>query len=445
MTCITDYISAYSVLLKVWENSIHSKGPQFSRQDEEMACQGSLFCIITFDIRDPATAESVFSKWVPIKEKLLPESFLFVIGSFSDQIANRLVDMKQMCKACALKEAIYLEVSNYEGNNIELLRELLADRISFLLKQRESLLRDDDDNDDGLEGDEFEDHLHPHSERNDRWDGVHEGKGSEEIEEDIARRSSPRSNRNVVCASVGSILSSCLDTSRWDGFDENTKELTTAGKRIMALLEDLEREEMDEYSVVGGSTTTHRRVFDSASGEEEEEEEEEDGCDPLAAAEYVDRDLDLSEMQAAFELMGLPFPEMPEDNSFVSAGLPVSSHSNQSSLPRHLQGRGGKTVRKKLSSYLRKLVVKLPDGSPSEMVLDLEANMDQQIELFLLSHSLSENDSIRRRLIDITSHILAEYHKQMQEKEREAKTNPLTGITVNLIDSILPEGGGTGN
>jgi hypothetical protein len=131
----------YSVLLKVWENSLSDRSPQFTRADEELACKASFFCIITYDIRDPVTAEAVFKKWMPIKERLLPESFLFVVGSFLDQATHRKVDMKQMCKACAQKEAAYLEVSNYEGTNISLFRQLLTHRINYMLRCRQDLIR----------------------------------------------------------------------------------------------------------------------------------------------------------------------------------------------------------------------------------------------------------------------------------------------------------------
>lgn len=130
-----------SVLLKVWENSLSDRSPQFTRADEELACKASLFCIITYDIRDPATAEAVFKKWIPIKERLLPESFLFVVGSLLDQATHRKVDMKQMCKACAQKDATYLEISNYEGTNVSLFRQLLIHRINYMLRYRQDLIR----------------------------------------------------------------------------------------------------------------------------------------------------------------------------------------------------------------------------------------------------------------------------------------------------------------
>ena len=130
-----------SVILKVWENSLNDRSPQFTRADEELACKASFFCIITYDIRDPATAEAVFKKWIPIKERLLPESFLFVVGSFLDQATHRKVDMKQMCKACAQKEATYLEISNYEGTNVPLFRQLLIHRINYMLQFRQDLIR----------------------------------------------------------------------------------------------------------------------------------------------------------------------------------------------------------------------------------------------------------------------------------------------------------------
>ena len=125
--------------MKVWENSLRDRSNHFTRSDEELACKGALFSIVTYDIRDPATAESVFKKWIPIKEMLSPESFLFIVGSFLDQSAHRRVDMKQMCKASAQKDAVYIEVSNYEGTNISLFRQLLIHRINHMLKCRQQI------------------------------------------------------------------------------------------------------------------------------------------------------------------------------------------------------------------------------------------------------------------------------------------------------------------
>lgn len=69
-----------------------------------------------------------------------PESFLFIIGTHSDCISRRRVDVKQICKAASENDAIYLEISNTQLTNINILRKLIAHRISYMLIVRENLI-----------------------------------------------------------------------------------------------------------------------------------------------------------------------------------------------------------------------------------------------------------------------------------------------------------------
>ncbi|KAJ1430439.1 hypothetical protein B484DRAFT_318417, partial [Ochromonadaceae sp. CCMP2298] len=91
--------------------------------------RGALFCIVVFDIRNPATADAALNKWVAMKELHAPECFLFIVGTFLDQASHRRVDLKDICKASAKKNAIYVEVSNSSHNNIPLLRKLIKQRL----------------------------------------------------------------------------------------------------------------------------------------------------------------------------------------------------------------------------------------------------------------------------------------------------------------------------
>jgi hypothetical protein len=124
--------------------------------------------------------------------------------------------------------------------------------------------------------------------------------------------------------------------------------------------------------------------------------------------QYVDSDLTLPEVKAAFELMGLPYPDLS----------PLLADQRKSPVAAPRSGGAG---RRKPSSYLRKLAVKLPNGSDSEMVLDLESNIDQQIELFLLSNNLSDYADIRKRLLDVSARLLDEYTTQQQPKQVQTR------------------------
>ena len=56
------------------------------------------------------------------------------------------------------------------------------------------------------------------------------------------------------------------------------------------------------------------------------------------------------------------------------------------------------------------LVVKLPDGTSADMILDLDSNIEQQIELFLLSNSLANDDEARQKLVGIGRQVQTKYN-----------------------------------
>eukprot|EP01036_Dinobryon_divergens_P025775 gene25775-34356_t len=417
------------------------RSPQFTRADEELACKASLFCIITYDIRDPATAEAVFKKWIPIKERLLPESFLFVVGSFLDQATHRKVDMKQMCKACAQKDATYLEISNYEGTNVSLFRQLLIHRINYMLRYRQDLIRrineephaeteyDDDsapvagngryedwqqgaaeqkssssthyfDNSRMVQAEQYnnEGQSIPHvvsRSYSHSSDGIHSG--SRELNH--REVSIPQLEQPIISDSIGSILASCLNIDHWLGYDVDTENLKEIGQGIVNLIENFDSNSSAIDSILQnphlhGTVDVEEPVFNNEM-------------------EYIDSDLDLPEVKAAFQLMGLPYPDLS----------PLVE--NQRKSP-EAAARAGAGSRRKPSSYLRKLAVTLPNGSDSEMVLDLESNTEQQIELFLLSNNLSENADIRKKLLDVSARLRDEYAAQLQLQKQQKQSDVAT-------------------
>ena len=123
----------------------------------------------------------------------------------------------------------------------------------------------------------------------------------------------------------------------------------------------------------------------------------------MADIEYVDSEMDLTDVQSAFQLLGLSFPDI--------------SALSEEQLRSPAKSKAAKT--KKANSYLRKLAVKLPAGKDAEMVLDLESNIEQQIELFLLSNNIAEHADMRKKLIDVSSQLLEDYVKQVQQQQQQ--------------------------
>jgi hypothetical protein len=128
--------------------------------------------------------------------------------------------------------------------------------------------------------------------------------------------------------------------------------------------------------------------------------------------EYVDEHCSLSDMKMAYEIMGIPFP--------TAAAV---KHRNSLKFK--------KPNRKKLSSYLRKMVVKLPSGKDAEMILDLESNMEQQIELFLLSNNISNNAEIRKMMSEFSSKVLDDYLALVSSEQNTSNVDDTAVVDKN--------------
>lgn len=208
-----------SVFLKFWEYS------GAGQREQEVAFPGALFCFITLDMRAPETANAAFNKWVAMKEKHIPDSFLFVIGTFLDYSAQRRVDLSEICKACAQKEAIYVEVSNSDGSNISLLRRLICQRISYMLKVREDLKKLSKDSKHEQNALQNNEESKTNSNTNDSTFDF--------INPSIL-------DHSVIGTSVGNIISSSIALSEnWPGFDNEHYNLDIIGKRISDFVDHL--------------------------------------------------------------------------------------------------------------------------------------------------------------------------------------------------------------
>lgn len=205
-----------NIALKFWEFS------GADTREQEIAFPGALFCIITFDLRAPETANAAFNKWIAMKELHIPESFLFVIGTFLDFPTQRRIDLIEISKACSQKEAIYIEVSTREGSNISLLRRLICQRVSYMLKLREELKR------------------LPRYINQDKF--VLDTPYSDEAKVpdlNVELLSPCILDRTIFPNSVGHILSNVLAIDYWPGFDNEQNSLQLIGKRIVDFIGDL--------------------------------------------------------------------------------------------------------------------------------------------------------------------------------------------------------------
>lgn len=374
------------VYLKMWE---HTK--DLSVSEQELVFRGALFCIITLDLRYPDTAKSAFSKWLQLKEAQMPESFLFVVGTFLDQSISRRVEIAELCKLCAQRDAVYLEVSNLDGSNISLLRRLIAQRINYMLRVRETVARQalpdlsghDDLVDDALDDSTADDH-----------DGADESKrannvfhiGSTAAERRESALKTPFLEQEIVCDSVGSILASCLGTEFWPGYEQEEENLKQIGEHI------------NDY--------VHRLAADPASAPSTPLEHILHSTAPALAATSQQhaasfaaspKEADMEELKRVFEVMGFQVPP-----SLLTAAI---STGQKRSL--------------ELAMPSTKLRVKLPDGQSADMILYPHYHVGQQVDAFLVQHSIEDNEDAKAKLVEAAKKVVAAAARQHDAHEDE--------------------------
>jgi hypothetical protein len=353
-----------SVFLKFWEYS--GAGPR----EQEVAFPGALFCIVTLDMRAPETANTAFNKWIALKEKHIPDSFLFVIGTFLDYSAQRRVDISEICKACAQKEAIYLEVSNLDGSNISLLRRLLCQRISYMLKIRDDFKKISKDR---------HDHISSYAE---------ESKTST----DLALESLLPNilDQNIVGTSIGNMLSTALGTNEyWPGFENEQNNLHMIGSRISEFIDHLSDgihstanvDSVFPYNTNHSTGTVHT-------------------YQPSTIPEP-----DLDEINHLFDMMGLALPQSMQ-------------HRQQQQLEQQQT-----QSRNKPKKSVVKMKVRLPDNSFDYLTLRSGCNIQELVNNFIESNDMQDhNHTISSRLYDIGSNMLRKAEEEELRKFKESQS-----------------------
>lgn len=369
--------TASNVFLKFWEYT--GSGVR----EQEVAFPGALFCIITIDMRAPETANSAFNKWMAMKEAHMPESFLFVVGTYLDFAAQRRVEIAEICKACAQKEAIYIEVSNLDGSNITLLRRLLCQRLNQMLKIRDDQKRATGNYGGRGNGADKTSQSGPGAEKGGELSGSGRGtthnddsKSLPPIDIVVDNISPTLIEKNILGHSVGSIYSSALFTSNmseWEGFEMERLNLEQIGKRISSYI-DLASQGIGDLMPAD----------DYIDG---------NGAEPYSPRRYAN-DKTLSAALDADYSSYMPEPDAEEiRHLFDMMGLP---------LPPSLQITTEQSQRKKVSV---KMKVRMPDNSHSYLTLRSGDNIENAVYQFVVGNDMLDIGAMDR-LIDIGTQML---------------------------------------
>jgi hypothetical protein len=389
-----------SVYLKVWEYSDSIKN-----NEKNIIFSGTLICIITIDLCSPKTANSAFNKWLLWKEKHMPESFLFVIGTYTDLSAHRRVDIHEICKACTQKDAIYLEVSNTDGSNIELFQKLICQRLSYMLKVRESIQFLSDTNNKDEES-EIIDKLNK----------------SEDGQLNISYL-----ERDLVCDSVGSILSSSLGIDYWPGFKAEEENLKKISSDIMSLIDNIS----NDSNLIPPDP---KKYINNNSNNNYNNE-----------LEYPEPNID--ELKILFETMGLTLPSTLsalDGNSFSNSTLNVpteikKTRKDDTKINDILNANKGiHTESKRI-----KLRVCLPDGSTADMILYGSGfDVEEQVDSFMIQYDFEENNNAREVLIGVARKAIGLPINKTSNPPTPPKSPPISSssssITSNQSTNNIP-------
>jgi hypothetical protein len=373
------------VHLKIWEYSSH-----LSKEETELVLRGALFCIITFDLRNPDSANSAFNNWLALKETFMMESFLFVVGTHVDLITSRRVEAAEVCKACAQKDAIYTEVSGLDGTNMSMLWRLIVQRINFVLGVREEMYRQavggigaggDSDDEEG----EFAERQA--AETKQRYDKLFGNESSALLDTAFLEP-------EIIGDSVGSILSSALGTDFWPGYQAEQENLKKIGATICDHVRELA---LDPSSA---PTTPLEFVLQSVP--------------PLSAAQAEGRTLpmpDNDELQKAFEIMGFQLPPSLLQQQGSTADQSSISTAAASATKRPPQPPTAASGAKPEAGAPIRLKIALPGGSSADIQIYPGYHVGRQVESFLVQHGLEDDDEARHKLTRAAEQIAAKHFK----------------------------------
>lgn len=371
-----------NIFLKFWEYTGGSK-------EQEIAFPGALFCIITLDMRAPETANSAFNKWMNIKESQMSESFLIVVGTFLDFATQRRVEISEICKACAQKEAIYIEVSNLDGSNINLLRRLICQRLNQMLK-----IREEQKHAASLLGRSLTSNESKNISSDPNNPSFSEESKSLPSTDLIIDSISPALlEKNILSHNIGGVYTSTFyatsSDNEWIGFDRESQNLMHVGKRITNYIDSIcvglqiPSLPPEDYHPLSSSpsTTSSSTIHKNSNGQSNNH--------GLKTTTLTEPDAD--EVRHLFELMGLPLPQT------------LQQHQN-----------GNKSQKRATV----KMKIRLPDGNQTNLILRSGDNIEEIIYQFLVNHDMEKGNSMNR-LIDVGTAML----RRAEEQETTSNYN----------------------
>ncbi len=415
-----------SAVLKLWEYT-----QNLSKKDEQLAFRGALFCVIVFDICNVESFRSVFERWIPLKEQLSSDSFLYVVGTHLDMTNYRQVTLDEICKACAKKDAIYVEVSNTLGTNIALLRKLLCRRVEFMLKQKEAFANRTNLTSSILQGPGGsaaageEDRFSSDESKYNRSRGM-SGLGLE-VPSNQSEISIPSLEPHIMASSIGSILTSVFGLEEWQGYHKQEQELVKISERIDSFVTQL-AQSADHLDL----DIANLPITDDIFKTDVQDKPLECLMDPQDA--HMEQD-NIQDLANAFKILGLNVPK-----SLAPKGTNPSSGSGANVTPsadgQELNSSGNNKIppASPARNSLRKMLVKLPSGSSAEMIIDLDSPLEQQIDAFVSAHGIGLESESKKKLLQVTVKLQKE-HGETGATNRPRPPSANRSVTSNSVST----------
>jgi len=373
--------SNVNVVLKIWE---------CANKVDPIAFQGSLFCIITLDIRSQESMASAFSKWMEVKEKYMDSCFLVVVGCFLDKSICRQCNIKELCALCAEKDAVYCEVSNVDGTNIPLLRKILCSRLDHVRRIRQEFI----DNKEHFSGARP---LVPELDTGVDGQGGEGKSNNYDFSAETSVLDAPFLEHNILSDSIGNILSSCVGTEYWPGLENEKESLTKIGNQIGDLINKLGQKD--------AKFPKNPIVFNLPTQQ------------PLGSAEEPSQE----ELREAFSILGFKLP--------VPAGGDHRDHAH----------RVASTTSESAADYM--LNVTLPHGAPVQLALHSDDDIMEQIDTFCAMHHMVDPEH-RAMLLDSASAAMRMLPSRNEgQDESLAAESKLEGPTFFKVKLRLAGGG----
>jgi GTPase SAR1 family protein len=401
------------VCLKFWEHRGNA-----DRREYETVFPGALFCIVVCDIRSPESANSAFNKWMAVRDSYMTESFLFVVGSFLDEVVHRRVEINEICKACAQRDAIYVEVSSLTGKNIPFLWHFIIQRINYMMNVKSHMQLQSRGNISGRSADDMGSSGagRPAGSSPDKSGSRAAASSSTLSSSEDGKLVTPFLEGDVDLESIGSLLASTVGLDFWPGYEAEQENLTFIGKSITSIVNDISSINSSLSSLDGLNQSTIKDVVLEKCGDYRVRGEVND-----AGPMYDEPDLE--ELRHSYELMGLTLPAAllePEQSGPIQPVTPSA-----------------------LESVTVKMRVKLPDGA--EAIMQLRHGIEDvksQVARFLAQNNMQSDSLAFEKLVKLGSSLLADQIRAKQSQsapESNAPANPNT-VPKCVVRVKLPSG-----